>query len=68
MAQTMATKRREPDDWDLEYPKADAPADQTMPKRAAGLSTQNGPAMQAVFSYLLDDVPAPEPDPKKRKR
>ncbi len=67
----MATKRREPEDWDLNYPGVDAPADQTMPKRAAGLTTQDGAAMRAVFAHFLDDAPAPPPPPadaKKRKR
>ena len=67
----MATKRPEPEEWDLDYVSASAPADQTMPKRAAKLPTQNGPAMRAVFAYLLDEAsppPAPEPEPTKKRR
>jgi hypothetical protein len=63
----MATKPREPD-WDVEYPHAGASSEPAMPKRAAQLPTQNGPAMRAVFDYLVDDLgPPPPPDPKRRR-
>jgi hypothetical protein len=52
---------------------ADAPAGETMPPRAARLASQNGPAMRAVFAYLLDEddalpPPAPAPAPERKKR
>jgi hypothetical protein len=58
----MATtrKRLEPAEWDGAY--LVAPVDDevdTMPRRAAGLPTQNGGAMRAVFAYLLDEDPPP---------
>jgi hypothetical protein len=61
------------EDWDglFDGPEApDAPAGDTMPKRARGLPTQNGGAMRSVFAYLLDEdapPPPPSPPPKRRK-
>jgi len=69
----MATKRNRPEteEWDGEYvvePVSDEV--DAMPKRAAGLPTQNGSAMRAVFAYLLDEdaPPAPPPPPKATRK
>jgi hypothetical protein len=72
----MATKPpMEGNDWDGSYiVPDDAPAGETLPKRAARLPTQNGPAMRDVFAYLLDEEsaaptagPAAAAKSKKRK-
>ena len=55
--------------WDYTSgpPESNRPPGETMPRRAAGLANQNGPAMRSVFAYLLDEDPAPiEPKPRKR--
>jgi hypothetical protein len=54
-------------------PEAGRPAGEPMPRRAAGLPSQDGPAMRAVFAYLLDEDAAPPasppaPSPKTRRR
>ncbi len=46
----------------------DAPAGETMPRRAARLPTQNGTAMRDVFAYLLDEDSAAPPAAPPRKR
>jgi hypothetical protein len=55
--------------WDYTSgpPDVDRPAGETMPRRAAALANQNGPAMRSVFAYLLDEDSLPiEPQKKKR--
>jgi hypothetical protein len=71
----MATKQpADGNEWDGSYfLPDDAPAGETLPKRAARLPTQNGPAMRDVFAYLLDEDSAaptagPAPAAKNRKR
>jgi hypothetical protein len=60
-------------DWDFRAGPAvpDAPAGETMPRRASRLSSQDGAAMRSVFAYLLDEEPAPAasppPSPRSKK-
>ena len=56
--------------WDYTSgpPVDDRPAGETMPRRAATLANQNGPAMRSVFAYLLDEDSAPIEPPKPKKR
>jgi len=55
-------------DWSSGPPVPAAPAGETMPRRASGLASQNGPAMRSVFAYLLDEETAPTPEPAKPKK
>lgn len=57
-------------DWDFRAGPVvpDQPAGETMPRRAAGLANQNGPAMRSVFAYLLDEDAPPPPEASRPGR
>jgi len=56
--------------WDYTSgpPQTERPAGETMPRRAAALANQNGPAMRSVFAYLLDEDSLPIEPQKTKKR
>jgi hypothetical protein len=56
--------------WDYTSgpPDSNRPAGETMPRRAATLANQNGPAMRSVFAYLLDEDSLPIETQKPKKR